>query len=244
MSEIIRLMRRFAKMLRLIQSAAGRQGLRHGVGATIEHDHALKGLSFDTIVDIGANKGQFSLFCLGEYSQANIYGCEPLPGPAATYRRLFADNANVTLFEAAIGPEDGESDIHVSKRDDSSSLLPIGQMQSRLFPGTEEQTVQTIKVGRLATFLNPDDIRAPALLKIDVQGFELEALQGCSDVLARFDHIYVECSYVELYEGQSLAPAIIALLSDNGFVLVAEFNKIVDDALGAIQADLLFEKSA
>jgi FkbM family methyltransferase len=241
-SALTRHFRRLSKVCQLIWSPAGRQGLRHGVGASTEHKHALGALSFGSIVDIGANKGQFSLFCLGNFPDADIYGFEPLPGPATTYRRVFAGNSNVTLFEAAIGPEDGETDIHVSKRDDSSSLLPIGDMQSKLFPGTEEQNVQTIKVGRLNSFLSADDIKSPSLLKIDVQGFELEALQGSTDLLDSFDKIYVECSYVELYQGQSLAPAVIAFLSDNGFDLEAEFNKISDDALGPIQADLMFAK--
>jgi FkbM family methyltransferase len=242
MAEISRYANRIYKILRLIWSPTGRQGMRHGVGASIEHEPALGALSCNTVVDIGANKGQFSLFCLGRFPKAKIYGFEPLAGPAAKFRKVFTENPNITLFEAAIGPEDGETDIHVSKRDDSSSLLPIGEMQTKLWPGTEEQSVQTIKVGRLSTYLAADDIKSPALLKIDVQGFELEALTGCTELLARFDKIYVECSYVELYEGQSLAPAVIAFLRENGFDLAAEYNKATDDALGPIQADLMFEK--
>jgi FkbM family methyltransferase len=73
--------------------------------------------------------------------------------------------------EAAVGPQAGEARIHVSARDDSSSLLPITARQSALFPGTAEAGTATIRVARLADEVPAADLAAPALLKLDVQGF-------------------------------------------------------------------------
>ncbi|MFP6736142.1 MAG: FkbM family methyltransferase [Rhodospirillales bacterium] len=146
------------------------------------------------------------------------------------------------MVEQAVGPEEIETQIHMSKRDDSSSLLPISRFQSSLFPGTEFLETATIRAAPLGTSIEAAAIAQPALLKIDVQGFELEALEGCKDLLPQFRWAYVECSYLELYEGQSLAPAVIAFLESHGFRQIGEFNRVTDKSLGPVQADFLFER--
>jgi len=73
----------------------------------------------------------------------------------------------------------------VSASDDSSSLLPISQVQERLFPGTREVRTETIRVGHLADYVSPEEIVPPALLKLDVQGFELGALRRWSVLSAK-----------------------------------------------------------
>ena len=115
-------------------------------------------------------------------------------------------------------------------------------MQSSLFPGTELLETATIRAAPLGMSIETAAIAQPALLKIDVQGFELEALEGCKDLLPQFRWAYVECSYLELYEGQSLAPAVIAFLESHGFRQISEFNHVTDKSLGPVQADFLFER--
>ena len=174
------------------------------------------------------------------FADARIVSFEPLSGPAALWRAVFAGDARATLVEAAVGPEAGEAEIHVSARDDSSSLLPISARQSALFPGTAEAGTATIRVQRLADALPAADIAAPALLKLDVQGFELQALAGCEDVLERFDWVYAECSFQELYTGQSFADEVIAWLRERGLRLAGVYHMAYDERGRAVQADFLF----
>jgi hypothetical protein len=95
-------------------------------------------------------------------------------------------------------------------------------------------------VVRLAEVLPASKVEAPALLKLDVQGFELQALAGCEDVLPRFDWVYVECSFMELYAGQSLADEVIAWLRERGLRLAGVYHMAYDDRGRAVQADFLF----
>jgi hypothetical protein len=148
----------------------------------------------------------------------------------------------VQLFQTAIGPERGEAEIHVSGRDDSSSLLPITALQERVFPGTAEVDRQVVPVAPLDEFLLPSAIARPALIKVDVQGYELQALQGCESLLRHFDVVYCECSFLELYRGQGLAEEVIAWLQPRGFHLVGVYNVIHDGYGRAVQADLLCER--
>jgi FkbM family methyltransferase len=104
--------------------------LRTRVAASTEHDHVLGGLTADTIVDIGANRGQFALCARRLFPKARIFSFELLRIPAAVYRRVFIKDPNVRLFNVAISSESGAASMHISRWDGSSSLLPIGPAQN------------------------------------------------------------------------------------------------------------------
>ncbi len=214
---------------------------QYHVAAGAEHERVLKLITnIQTVVDIGANRGQFALVARHCFPKASIISFEPLEEPASIYNKVFSKDSRTRLIEKAIGPESGEATIHLSERDDSSSLLPITKQQNLLFPGTKEAGTQTIRVTRLADELTKEQLATPALLKLDVQGFELASLSGCEELLNHFDWVYVECSFVELYEGQSMADEVIAWLRQRGILLCGVYNMSYDKKGRAIQADFLF----
>lgn len=237
-------LRKLHKALRVLLSFDRRwlRALRLGVAPTLEHRRVLGLINPQFVVDIGANRGQFALAARHAYPAAKIVSFEPLPGPAALYRAVFAGDERVMLVESAVGPKPGRVTMHVAGRDDSSSLLPIAAKQDELFPGTAEATQRAIRVTCLAEHLMAAKVTAPALLKLDVQGFELEALRGCDDLLHLFAWVYVECSFVELYVGQAFADSVIAWLRDRGFSLSGVYNMTYAADGQAIQADFLFEQ--
>lgn len=234
-------MAKLKKLCLILGSGDYVTALRRGAAAGVEHARVIRNLDCATIVDIGANRGQFALVARRCFPRAQIFSFEPLGQPSDTFRRVFANDKRVELFQSAIGPDSGTATIHVSRRDDSSSLLSITARQDQLFPGTAEAKTDTIKVGRLGEFVSNDRIERPALLKLDVQGFELPALKGCEELLESFDWIYAECSFVELYEGQALADEVIDWLRSHGFSLAGVYNMAYDTSGRAIQADFLFK---
>ncbi|MBC2710765.1 MAG: FkbM family methyltransferase [Desulfosarcina sp.] len=189
----------------------------HRVLAGAEHRHILKtGLA--TVVDVGANRGQFALAARRWASKAYIISFEPLAEAASSFRKVFQGDLKVTFHQAA-------------------------PLQERLFPGTGEIQTEMVKIGPLSDYVMPEEIVSPALLKLDVQGYELEALRGCEDLLNRFSHVYAECSFVELYSGQALVDDIVAWLRERGWCLSGIHNMIYDRQGRSIQADFLFENS-
>lgn len=214
--------------------------LRTGVAASTEHDHILEGLALDTVVDIGANRGQFALCARRLFPKAAIYSFEPLQRPAAVYRRVFENDPAAKLFPVAIAAEAGSAAMHVSRWDVSSSLLPSAQAQHDNFPLTEETRQESITKARLSECLDKNLIAGAALLKLDVQGYELAALQGCEELLDRFRYVYVEGSFVELYVGQALAGEILAYLLHSGYRLLCVANLSYGRKGRPIQADFLF----
>lgn len=235
--------RKLFKLIGIICNGDYVRGLRHGVAAAIEHEAVLKKLPYATVLDIGANKGQFTLVARAVRPECRVIAFEPISEAASRYRAVFRNSGNsghIDLHNVAIGPQPGESDIYVSKRDDSSSLLPITYRQEEQFPGTGLERVERIKVVRLADCISEEDLKRPVLLKLDVQGYELEALKGCAGLLERMDHVVAECSFIELYEGQAMAHQVIAYLQESGFRLSGVYNISYDREGMPVQADFLF----
>jgi len=214
------------------------------VAAAIEHEAVLQSMNCKTIVDIGANRGQFALVSRYCFPNAKTYSFEPLREPARVFQRVFHQDNLTSLHLSAIGRKKETAKIHVSLRDDSSSLLPITSAQSTFFQGTAESHTTSIEIAPLDNFLDKKDIVEPALLKIDVQGYELKTLQGCERLISYFQYVYVECSFVELYAGQALADEVIAYLRERGFYLSGVFNMCYDRCGMAVQADFLFNNNA
>lgn len=237
------LMRKAGKAIQLLAMKQGRRGLLKGVALTNEHIEAMSGLNLCSVVDIGANKGQFALLIRQLYPSSKIYSFEPLSEPASKFRSLFDRDPNVQLFEMAVGPFCGNAEIHISRQMDSSSLLPIGSKQSELFPGTDEIGTRSIEVTNLSGKLTPEDLATPSLLKIDVQGYELEVLKGCEDLLGSFNYCYVECSNLELYKGQALTDEVIGFLRKHEYEMRSKLSLSVADKMETAnaQVDILFE---
>ena len=237
------LLGRAPKLLRLMADRRFRAGLLHGVAATIEHAGALAGRHFASVVDIGANRGQFTLFAAGLYPHARIFAFEPLPEAYGVLARIAARHDRTQTFRAAIGPRPATAHMHVMHPDHSSSLLAPTGRQTELFPQTRPAGTVPVETAPLHAFVGPGDLRAPALLKLDVQGFELAALEGCASLLDRFAAVYVEGSFVPLYADQPLADEILAHLRQQGLRLAGVHNLVHDRDGRAVQADFLCERA-
>ena len=134
-------------------------------------------------------------------------------------KKLFKEDNSVIVYDYAIGSRKGKNMMNVSKREDSSSLLSIGQNQVDNFPGTEFESHEAVITLPLHHTISEENLKGKTLVKIDVQGFELEVLKGSQEVIKFFDYLYIECSFIELYEKQPLAHEVIKYLQNKGFIL-------------------------
>ena len=215
------------------------RALKVGVAPAIEHKEALGGLVVDGIIDVGANRGQFSLLCGRLFPSVSIVAVEPIPTEAAKFKKINRRSRNVDLVQTALGDYNGLAALHLSKDTDSSSLLPITKLQTSLFENTREVDQLTVPVSRLDDMAQRWRCRKKQLLKIDVQGFELQVLRGGIETLKSCAYVYVECSEVSLYEGQALREEVEEFMNSHGFRRIGRHNEHWDgDQL--VQADYLF----
>lgn len=227
------------KALTGLGSPQGRRALARGVAATGDHAALLTDLNPSSVLDVGGNRGQFGLDVWASCPTAQLLAFEPIPDAARTYRTIFRKHPHCEVRTTALGRRSGESLLHLSRADDSSSLLPISEMQATTFPGTEEVSTLTVPVSTLDKELEGANLVHPILLKADVQGSELDVLVGAMETLKITKWVYLECSFAEFYSGQQLAGEITDWLHDAGFVLSGIGSTTIVDGR-VVQADLLF----
>lgn len=231
---------RARKLSRTLRVPSYRAALRRRVLPATEHERIPFTGEFRTVIDVGANRGQFATVARHLFRDAQLHCFEPLPEPRATLTGVFGGDVRFASHDVGLSDQSGVAEFHVSARDDSSSLKPIGEEQVRAFPGTAEARSITIDVRRLDDVLSAQDLERPVLLKIDVQGAELEVLRGADQVLSVTDEAVIECSFRELYVGQGLADEIVCLMRAAGLRLRGFHRPWAGASHEAIQADLHF----
>lgn len=230
--------RKARKLARLVRVLDYRAPLRHGVAATIEHTAVPFPEAYRTVIDVGAGRGQFALFALHRFPAARIFSFEPLASSFSVAARVIGVDSRVELRRLAIGSEAGTAEIFVTADSDSSSLRRPTAEQTSRFPGTGTVETDLVEVTTLDEAFA--EIQRPALLKLDLQGGELDALRGATRLLREVDSVFVECSFVELYEGQALADEVVCFLREAGFALKGIFSPTYGSDGTCLQGDLLF----
>jgi FkbM family methyltransferase len=233
---------RARKLARILREPRYRRALRHGVAASIEHEAIPFRRDFATIVDIGANRGQFALFADVWFSRATIICFEPIPEALVKLQRVMGNRPRLDVFGMALSDRSGTAEFHVSKADDSSSLLRATQRERENFRGSGERTTIQVELRRLDEMLKPAGLLGPVLLKIDVQGEELGVLRGSGVVLDSVDALLVEASFIELYEGQPLVDEVWSFMRAAGFTCRGAWSTSYGRRGECLLADLLFAR--
>lgn len=223
-----------------------RTALRHRVLPAVEHEAVLATLgSISSVIDVGANVGQFAVVARRCFPAATIVSFEPLPGPRKRLQILFAGDAAFSCSELALADVAGPVPFHVAGADDSSSLLRVAARQVEEFPGTRCVETVTVQAERLDRVLEERaELPGALLLKLDTQGSELAVLRGAECTLARVTALIVEVSFVGLYEGQGSTTEVVRFLLDHGFGLAAAYDVKSSRRTGEpIQCDLAFVRA-
>jgi FkbM family methyltransferase len=206
----------------------------------IEHRQALRCMNVGSVIDVGANKGQFSLIARSLFPDVEIHAFEPIESELEIFKSVVS--GPVKHYPVALGARTTQAQFYLTSRLDSSSLLKPGRDHREMY-GVEIAASRTVPVVRLAEVIDVHRLVPPVLMKLDVQGGELDVLNGAADILPFIDAIYTEASFVSLYENQPLAGEIIAFLVNRGFGLRGVYNHSIAPGVGPTQADFLFVKA-
>ena len=199
------------------------------------------GISPKTILDIGANRGMFSKCAHYVFPDAFIFAFEPLNDCYEELVGLARSIQNIECYNVAISDRDGESVIHRSSYDYSSSLLEMDDLHKAAFPQSGQERVEKIKLERLDAILANKCITRPLLMKIDVQGYETFVLDGAVQTLQQTDYIICEMSFRSLYREQGLFDEVYQKLVNKGFQFVGHVAELQHPKTGEVlQIDGLF----
>lgn len=177
------------------------------------------GFENDLVVDIGGARG-YTAFLFTKYlPNASVVIFEPIFENIAEINKLFPNKDRVKIIQKALGNESGEKNINKSSRITSSSLLDFESEIDSDYMKVALTDVDTEKiiVTRLDDELNSN--QKVGIIKIDVQGYEMEVLKGAKETLSRTSLVVVEVSNHHVYKGAPMYYDVDAILRENGFVL-------------------------
>jgi FkbM family methyltransferase len=210
------------KIIRLVANPVGYDIVKYKTTypAHIVLNH-LNRNNIKTVLDVGANEGQYSY----ELRKAGYRGCiisfEPLSRAYQQLRLNAEYDKNWQTFNFALGDTNGTTSIHISRHSPSSSLLPMTSLHSEAAPGSEYLTEEEIEIKTLDTIF--DTLRISdgnVFLKVDTQGYEKKVLVGAINSLLRISGIQLELSTTELYEGEENYYSLCRFVEERDFHLV------------------------
>lgn len=195
----------------------------------------------DTVLDIGANVGQYAVLTRTAGFAGRIISCEPLSGAYGELSQRAARDERWTALNTAVGAETGSATINVSQNSFSSSIRDMTTAHLETAPGSRYFTTEDVHVTTVRDLVETYAIDpARCLLKIDTQGFEGEVLRGAGDLVGQVEAIQLELSFVELYDGQLLFDELVARMASGGYRIQQLEPGISDEAGRLLQVDGLF----
>jgi FkbM family methyltransferase len=189
------------------------------------------------ILDIGCNDGSHTLRFLSLFKHAGVYSFEPDPRAQARFKEKVTDE-RVRLFEVALAAADGSADFYVSggyPSEEWEKVMPQGWDMSgsirkpaehrKAYPWcTFDQKIE-VKTQRLDTWCREAGVDFIDFIWADVQGAEVDLIEGGQTALGQTRYLYTEYSNRELYEGQVRLETILKLLPD--FAVATQYENDV-----------------
>jgi FkbM family methyltransferase len=195
-----------------------------------------RGVAPGTLIDVGVAAGTPELYAA--FPDTALLLVEPLAEHEPHLQALVAQRPGSGYELAAAGAAPGELEIAVHRVPACSSVL--GDRD----PGGPPAARRTVPVVRLDDLVAQRGPRAPYLLKVDVEGAELQVLQGAPLTLTETDVVLLEVSFFQLVPGGAQLADVVAWMRDAGFSaydLYAGHLRPLDGALA--QVDMAFVRT-
>ena len=193
------------------------------------------------IYDIGANVGTWTLLAKSILPHAHVHAFEPLPKHCDAFSATTSQLDDVVLHRVALGAEEKDAKLLVTDFSDASSILSLTDFGQSAF-GIREVEQFPIRTIPLDHYRETHRLSWPDLIKLDVQGYELEVLKGGQECLKAAKAVLSEVSFSEYYAGQCLFHDLANFLADAG-LFVRAFGLCTPTGRPVAQTDVLFMRS-
>lgn len=185
-------------------------------------------------LDIGAYKGEWTKLLKAKYPACDVMMIEPLRHHYGTLKEVIADHAGVQLSPWLLGRRDG-APVTFYEMETGSSVF---EEQSDFPRCKTERTTFALDT------LLENEPRTVDLIKIDVQGYELEVLAGGRKRLAEAKAVLMEANLVELNKGAPLIADVFAFMTSAGFRCTNIENLTYAGGVLLWQVDLTFVRES
>jgi FkbM family methyltransferase len=196
------------------------------------------------VLDVGAAGGDFGRRLRASGYDGDIVSFEPLSAPFEALTRAAAGDPRWRTQQTAVGDRERSAEINVSGTAVSSSLLPMEPLHVETIPESKYEGWETVGIRSLDALVSelPESLRrGPFYVKVDVQGYEAQVLDGAGNTLPHVAAIEIEVSLRPLYRGSTLFRDMLARLEALGFTLVSWEDVLTARESGfVLQADCIF----
>lgn len=194
----------------------------------------LRQLGFEpsTVLDIGAYEGKWSAAAASIFPFALYHLCEALEEKRNILEQLTLP-LNRSIHISMLGSENREAIPYFSMASGSGVFPELSDIQ---------RSTILLPMRRLDHVVDKNQ-KGPILMKMDVQGYELEVLAGAGHLLDNTEVILMECSVVPFNAQAPLIVDVLKALDSLGFLLfdIAEMHRKASDS-ALVQVDLVFVK--
>jgi FkbM family methyltransferase len=203
-------------------------------------DMRARGFSPRGIIDVGANQGDWTRLVLSIFPNTPVLMIEPQEEMEVLLSALTKTVPNCHLVKAGAGRKQGELVQTIWEDFQGSSFLPT--QDADLTKAGKQRKTPIITIDNLLAQDYPQFI--PDLVKLDIQGFELEALSGAETLFGKTQLFILEASLFQFLPNQPIVREVISFMSDRGYELYdipGRCRRPYDGALG--QVDLAFAQA-
>lgn len=225
----------------MIRAAYKRLGIIH-VGRRRVRDlmDFMESRKIDTVIDVGANIGQFGESLRADGYRGNILSFEPTHACFQILARKAAADGNWEAQQCGLGAAPGTAVLHASKLSVFNSLLELSSVAALHDQRMEVDHTEEISIRTLDQVATP--LQGNILLKIDTQGYEKQVIEGGRQTIARVAGILMELPVIHTYKGEWHFHEALKYMSEIGFV-PAQIQAVgyhgADNA-SAVEFDCLF----
>jgi FkbM family methyltransferase len=213
----------------------------HRYRSSPDRSRLWRSLGIRTVLDIGANVGQFSKEIRRLLPEAKIYSFEPLKECFDKLNSLMLNDKNFKSFNFALGDKNEGIVMNKSAYSPSSSILEMSEVHKSLFPHTKEHIAERIMVKKLDEVAKDLNLDKEILIKVDVQGFEDRVIKGGEKTFREAKAVIIEVSFAELYSDQPSFDDLYQKLRELDFEYCGSLEQKIDSHTASIiSEDSLF----
>lgn len=186
----------------------------------IDMQKLLESCTVNNIIDGGAYHGVVSKKLSSIFPKGVVYSFEPQLDIFKILQKNVKDFPNIKPINKALSSSPGKRKLFINIKRDTSSLSPISNSGKDFIPHVQPLNTQMVDVITLDDWAQKSDVLNIDVIKLDLQGHELEALKGCTNLInSSVKVIYTEVEFVKLYEDNCLFFEIETFLRKHNYNL-------------------------
>ena len=199
----------------------------------------------DHILDVGANEGQYAQGMRKLGFKETISSFEPLRGVFEKLKKNSRGDDKWYVYNLALGNRDEELEINVAKNTVSSSLLEMLPAHINQEPDSIILSKEKIQVKKMDSIWKEYAFESTNIfLKLDVQGYEKNVLEGMTNSLNNISVVQLEMALIPLYKGELLLADMVQNMNSLGFTLYNVMGGFSNFETGQLfQVDGIFARS-